>query len=69
MPNLTVSVADGEIEATIFVVPVSTYITTIALDTFEPELSGTYTCRSSPDGPYSSVVLTDSEYNISYANC
>ena len=68
MPNLTLSIAGGELEATIFVVPVSAYITTIALDIFEPELSGTYACTSSLDGPYSSVVLTDSKC-MSYPNC
>ena len=56
LPNLTLQI--GDIQATISVVPVSTYVTVINFDIFPLQLSGTYTCKSSPDGPNSSVFIT-----------
>ena len=57
--NLTLQSED--IQATISVVPVSTYVTVIIFDVFPSQLSGTYTCKSSPDGSNSSVLITTSK--------
>lgn len=56
LPNLTLQIGDSQ--ATISVVSVSTYVTVISFDVFPTQLSGTYTCKSSPDGPTSSVFIT-----------
>lgn len=55
-PNLTLPV--GELEATIFIISTSSYKTVINFDIIYPQLSGNYTCRSSPSGPSSSVIIT-----------
>ena len=55
-PNLTLSI--GELETTIFIIYASSYRTIINFNTFNAQLSGNYTCRSSPTGPSSSVVIT-----------
>ena len=54
--NLSVPV--GELMATIFINPVSRYVTVISFNIFPPLLSGNYTCRSTPTGPSSSVEIT-----------
>ena len=55
--NLTLPI--GELQATIVIVNTSTYKTIIDFGSmFHPQLSGIYTCRSLPNGPSSSVVLT-----------
>ena len=56
LPNLTLQI--GDTQATISVVPVSTYVTVITFDVFPAQLSGTYTCKSSPDRLNSSVFIT-----------
>lgn len=56
LSNLTLQTEDTQ--ATISVVPVSTYITVISFDVFPVQLSGTYTCKSSPNGVASSVFIT-----------
>lgn len=55
-PNLTLPI--GELEATIFIIYASNYKTIINFDTFNTQLNGNYTCRSSPTGPSSSVMIT-----------
>ena len=55
-PNLTLPF--GELEATIFIIYASNYTTILNFNTFTAQLSGNYTCRSSPVGPSSSVVIT-----------
>ena len=56
-PNLTLPT--GELQATIFIINTSTYKTVINFGSmFHPQLSGNYTCRSSANGPSSSVILT-----------
>lgn len=52
------SLQNEGIQATIYVVPVSAYITVISFDVFPAQLSGTYSCKSSPNGPTSSVLIT-----------
>ena len=59
LSNLTLQ--SGDIQATISVVPVSTYVTVISFDVFPAQLSGTYTCRSSPNGASSSTFITTSK--------
>lgn len=55
--NLTLPI--GELQATIVIVNTSTYKTIVDFGSmFHPQLSGIYTCRSLPNGPSSSVVLT-----------
>lgn len=56
-PNLTLPI--GELPAMIFIINSSTYNTIINFGSmFYPQLSGNYTCRSMPNGPSSSVILT-----------
>ena len=56
-PNLTLPI--GELQATIFIINTSTYKAVINFGSmFHPQLSGNYTCRSSANGPSSSVILT-----------
>ena len=56
LSNLTIQ--NGDIQATISVVPVSAYVTVISFDVFPAQLNGTYTCKSSPNGASSSVFIT-----------
>ena len=56
LPNLTLQI--GDVQTTISIVPVSAYVTVIDFDVFPAQLSGTYTCKSSPNGPNSSVFIT-----------
>ena len=56
--NLSVPIEGGELEATIFINPVSRYVTVISFDIFPPLLSGNYTCQSTPIGPSASVEIT-----------
>ena len=56
LANLTLQ--NEDVQATISVVSVSAYITVINFDTFPAQLTGTYTCRSSSDGPSTSVFIT-----------
>ena len=60
-PNLTLAI--GETQATIFIIQESNYRTIISFSTFYPQLSGNYTCRSSPNGPSSSVLITTRKSN------
>ena len=60
LSNLTIQ--NGDVQATISVVPVSAYVTVIVtvigFNVFPAQLNGTYTCKSSPNGASSSVFIT-----------
>ena len=56
--NFSVPLQEGELEATIFITSFSKYITEISFDIFDDPLNGIYTCRSSSNGPSSSVEIT-----------
>ena len=60
--NLSIPIEGGELEATIFINPVSRYVTVISFNIFPPPLSGNYTCRSTTTGPSSSVEITTRKY-------
>jgi len=60
--NLSVPIEGGELEATIYINPVSRFVTVISFNIFPPLLSGNYTCQSTPTGPRSSIEITTRKY-------